>query len=111
MPWDAAKLFINLGLCVVVTGPRAYTGVQRPEWQARSQGQRSVLLSEIDIFLSGLDACTIHILAFLAIQARELAKAVASRNEAMEEIKMSDIVVLDLSKRSISLAAQVRFCP
>jgi len=41
-------------------------------------------------------------------KAREYAKAVTSRKETEEEIKVKDIIILDLSKRSQSLAQQIK---
>lgn len=43
-------------------------------------------------------------------KAREYAKAVANRREAEEEMKVKDIMILDLSKRSHNLAAQLKEC-
>ena len=41
-------------------------------------------------------------------KAREYAKAVKNRRETEEEIKVKDIIVLDLSKRSLQLAQQLK---
>ena len=43
-------------------------------------------------------------------RAREYAKAVANRREAEEEMKVKDIMILDLSKRSLNLATQLKEC-
>jgi chromosome segregation ATPase len=44
------------------------------------------------------------------VKAREYAKAVGHRKEAEEEMKVKDIAILDLSKRSHNLAAQLKEC-
>ena len=43
-------------------------------------------------------------------KAREYAKAVANRRDAEEEMKVKDIMILDLSKRSHNLASQLKEC-
>jgi len=55
-----------------------------------------------------LDRETFDLSARRDAKAREYAKAVHNRRDADEEMKVKDIVILDLSKRSFNLAQQLR---
>uniref|UniRef100_A0A7S4KN77 Cilia- and flagella-associated protein 58 central coiled coil domain-containing protein n=1 Tax=Guillardia theta TaxID=55529 RepID=A0A7S4KN77_GUITH len=55
-----------------------------------------------------LDRETFELGAKRDSKAREYAKAVTSRKETEEEIKVKDIIILDLSKRSQNLAQQIK---